>query len=207
MRNMADFINIAPWWVLVGLTLTFLILFFRVARWSASVDGNLVFLRGRMDNVDKRLDNVDKRLDTVDRRLDTVDRRLDNVDRRLSDIDGHIGDIRNTIAQVFGRLSGSVMKGNSPFQLSEIGIRISKAISATEWAKAQAPQLVEDATGKEEFEIYDLCIKHVGEKFDCDSDFQRFVRAAAYEEATDIYNVQSVYHLELRDQVLELLKA
>ena len=95
------------------------------------------------------------------------------------------------------------MKASSPITLTEFGEEISSAVSANEWAYVQAPELAIFAAGKEEFEVFELCVEHIQSLFSSDSDFQRTVRAAAYQHGTEAEQVLKVYQVVLRDRVLD----
>ena len=115
-------------------------------------------------------------------------------------------EVRGDIKEILSRLpSQPPVAGQSPVQLTDFGRRISETVSATEWARKEAGHLVENVRGKEEFEIYEACIDHVSTKFAEDSEFSRAVKAGAYQIGTDSNDVLQVYHVELRDQILELI--
>ena len=96
-------------------------------------------------------------------------------------------------------------KPESPVQLTEFGKKLSATAKATDWATANAPELVSHATGKEEFEVFDICVDRVRTSFESDADLKRSVRATAYRHGTDLEQVLKVYEVELRDRVLSLL--
>lgn len=96
-------------------------------------------------------------------------------------------------------------KSESPVRLTEFGKKLSATAKATDWAAANAPELVSGAMGKEEFEVFDICVDRVQTSFESDADFKRSVRAAAYAHGTDSEQVLKVYQVELRDRVLSLL--
>lgn len=68
-----------------------------------------------------------------------------------------------------------------------------------------ASSLIDEAVGKEEFEVFDLCRKLVEKCAAEDSGFGRNVQATAYQHGTDEEQVLKVYQVELRDRVLFLL--
>ena len=113
-------------------------------------------------------------------------------------------DVREDIKRILIRLSPAA-SGESPLQLTDFGRTISKDASATEWAKEEAAGLVELSKGKEEFEIFEMCIDFVSQRYAENNDFKRFVKSTAYRFGTDSNVVLDVYQIELRDQILELL--
>ena len=155
-----------PWWVVVGLTVTFGYAIIKFTRWT-----------GR----------VDTRLDTLSEMLQ---KGLDEVRADIKRIlDGPT--LRNTVA------------ADSPIQLTDFGREISAATSANEWARINVPSLKADAAGKEEFDVFELCVSYVDNLFAHDADFQRIVRATAYQHGIEPEQVLRVYQVELRDRLLE----
>jgi len=92
--------------------------------------------------------------------------------------------------------------GKSPVQLTGFGEKISKSVSARKWAVEHAPLLAPEVSGKEEFELFESCVAYVAEQFENDPEFQRTVRAGAYELATEPDQVKKVYEVERRDRLL-----
>ena len=99
------------------------------------------------------------------------------------------------------------MQSHSPVRLTDFGRKISAAASAAKWAESHAPNLAREVPGKPEFEVFDLCVAYVEERFEDDEDFRRNVRATAYEYGAELEQVRKVYHVELRDRVLALSAA
>ena len=125
-----------------------------------------------------------------------VDTRLDALTKGLDDARA---DIKKILERLFSR---STVEAHSPIQLTDFGREISTAASANEWARTNAPNLEEEAAGKEEFEVFDLCVLYVERLYEGDQDFQRTVRATAYQHGTEPEQVLKVYEVELRDRLL-----
>ena len=47
-----------------------------------------------------------------------------------------------------------------------------------------------------------MCVAYVAKQFDADAEFQRTVRAGAYELGTEADQIEKVYEVELRDRLL-----
>ena len=94
---------------------------------------------------------------------------------------------------------------SSPVSLTESGEKISSGLSVRGWAADEAPRLVEEARGKQEFEIFELCVSHVTARLKVDEDLLKVVRAGAYEYGTEPEQIRKVYEVELRDEVLKLI--
>ena len=101
--------------------------------------------------------------------------------------------------------SPSVVEAQSPIQLSKFGKKISENLSVDKWAADHAVSLVDKASEKQEFEIFEMCVEYVGDQFDNDLNFNRNFRKGAYEVSTDVEQVKKVYAVELRDALLALL--
>ena len=96
------------------------------------------------------------------------------------------------------------VQSTSPVQLTEFGQKISTTVSAKAWAITHAPRLVAEATGKEEFDVFEICVAYVQQQSDDDPEFERGIRAGAYQHGTEPDQVKKVYEVELRDRLLEL---
>ena len=99
-------------------------------------------------------------------------------------------------------LSPAVVETNSPIKLSDFGRKISANLSVDRWAADHALRLVNKASGKQEFEIFEMCVKYVADQFDSDLDLNKYSRKGAYEVGTDVEKVKRVYAVELRDALL-----
>ena len=70
-------------------------------------------------------------------------------------------EFREDIKKLFTGVNPAPIAGKSPVQLTEYGKKMSRTVNAEQWAAQEASKIVEDAKGREEFEIYDLCIEYV----------------------------------------------
>ena len=98
----------------------------------------------------------------------------------------------------------AVVETNSPVRLSNFGMKISANLSVDKWAVEHAACLVDKASGKQEFEIFEMCVEYVAGQFDNDPDLNRYFRKGAYEIGTGVEQVKQVYEVELRDALLAL---
>ena len=103
--------------------------------------------------------------------------------------------------------SPAVVEAQSPLRLSKFGRKISENLSVDKWAADHAVCLVDKASEKQEFEIFEICVEYVGDQFDNDLNFNRNFRKGAYEVGTDVEQVKKVYAVELRDALLAVLDA
>jgi len=136
----------------------------------------------------------------VNARLDHLEKRFDSFENRITE----------KLESIFRLLPRPVFEGQSPVRLTDFGREISKTASAAEWAKTQVQDQVdlEKATGKQEFEIYDLCFGHVSAMFDDADDrtFSDIVRKGAYDCGTSTDVVPKVYQIELRDALTRTIE-
>jgi len=91
---------------------------------------------------------------------------------------------------------------SSPMRLTNFGKKVSASLSIGEWAADHAELLKNDASGKPEFEVFEMCVEHVSGQFDEDLKFQRTIREGAYEQSMDVENVKKICEVELRDALL-----
>ena len=127
-----------------------------------------------------------------------------STDNRLDTLEGLVKEIREDIKRIFDRLPKSAVESASPVQLTEFGKEISATAGAKAWAEKHAPNLVDEATGKPEFEVYEMCVWHFMQQLDDDPMLVRTIRSAAYDHGTNEDEVRKVYEVELRDRVLAL---
>lgn len=127
-----------------------------------------------------------------------------NSDR--SDFKDFTKEIRADIKEILLRLSTTpTATAASPIQLTEFGQQISRELDVKAWAGAQAHALLGRSRRLLEHEIYDLCIDHVQSRIDDDATFRDALRANAYQHGIDAAQVQRVYVIELRDEILRRL--
>ena len=114
-------------------------------------------------------------------------------------------EVRADIKKILDRVPAPTVTGKSPVTLTDFGENISERLRVKDWADHHAPNMVERSRGKEEFEIFELCVGYVDEKIKESQDFAKNMRAGAYQIGTELDNVRKVYEVELRDAVLRLL--
>ncbi len=216
-----EWVGNTSWWIGAGAIVTVLttlsVWVFKLARWSGGVDSRFDTLtKGQNEmraditelraNVRTDMDKLrtDVRTDMDQLRTDVrndMDQLRNNIDQVRTDVRNDMDQIRADIKMILFYQSSPVQSG-SPIQLNDFGRAISATGSAHEWAKIHAPNLEGDTAGKEEFEVFDLCVSYVQKHFTDDADFQRTVRATAYQHSTEPEKVLKVYQVELRDCLL-----
>ena len=117
-----------------------------------------------------------------------------------------MGEVRDDIKQILRRLPETAVSSKSPVSLTDFGENISNHLGVARWAVDHALQLRTLALGKEEYQIYDLCVDYVGKQIERDEDLKNTMRAGAYQLGTDLENIRKVYEVELRDELLRKIK-
>ncbi len=136
-----------------------------------------------------------------------VSRWTGRVDARLDALASAVADIRKTIGDILERLAPPpAVQASSPIRLTNFGERISATVKARNWANTHALNLTEQATGKLEWEVFELCVSYVEAQMTQDKNLEKAIRAGAYEHGTDIEQVRKVFEVELRDSILALLR-
>lgn len=116
---------------------------------------------------------------------------------------GDLTEIREKLYSILERLpSPPGLAPGSPMRLTNFGKKVSDSLSIGEWAADHAELLKNDASGKPEFEVFEMCVEHVSGQFDEDLKFQRTIREGAYEQSMDVENVKKICEVELRDALL-----
>ena len=94
---------------------------------------------------------------------------------------------------------------NSPVHLARFGKKISENLSIRSWAEDHAKHLAGKASGKQGFEIFEICVKYIESLVDEDPNFDGKIRKGAYEGGVDDKQLRKVHEVELRDAALSLL--
>lgn len=109
--------------------------------------------------------------------------------------------ITTRVDQIYSGLPPRTVRRASPMQLTEFGEEIAERLGATAWAEGQAPGLVRDLLGMQDFEVDMFCEDYVSDKLD-DSMKER-VAQTAYEFGIKRPDVESVLHVVLRGALLK----
>ena len=115
--------------------------------------------------------------------------------------------IEAKLDKIFERLlPPQTVKSASPVTLTEFGKAISQNLRAARWAADQAPQLMDEAQGKKEFEIFELCVEYVELQIESHEQLATSMRSGAYRHGIDFEQIRKVYEVELRDALLRLME-
>jgi len=169
----------APWWVVAGLVIAIVVLIFKVGAWKASTDS----------------------------RLGVLEEAVGEIRADIKEIRADIKEVRASIEKIFRRFPTLAVDGCSPVRLTELGKDISATADTEAWTLKHASHLMDEASGKPEFEVFEICVRYVADQYNTDSEFNRRIRAAAYEHGIDREQVRKVHEVELRDRLLALMAA
>jgi len=134
-----------------------------------------------------------------------VNRDRKKFDTFITKVGDDLKEIRNDIKSIFQKLPSDAVAGHSPVQLTDFGKKIAKSVKSSDWANQHAPCLIQQAHGKAEFEIFEICTEYISKTFEKEDDFNAIVRKGAYDCGTSTIDVMKVYQVELRDAVLKLI--
>ena len=127
------------------------------------------------------------------------------VNTKLGSLGEGLAEVRADIKKILERqVPPPAVQASSPVQLTSFGEKISAAASAREWAADHASRLTDEISGKQEFEVFEMCVAYVAEQIEKDESLQRNIRKVAYEIGTEAEQVRKVYEVELRDRILLL---
>ena len=116
-------------------------------------------------------------------------------------------EMREKIDKILERLPPPpAVASGSPVTLTERGRTISDALNAKTWASGQANKLLDTMRGKPEYEIHDLCVEHVQREYEEDNALHEEIRSGAYEHGIEVEQVQKVFAVELRDELLRRIE-
>ncbi len=164
-----------------------LVVVVKISRWTGGVD--------------VKLDIIDQKFDAIDKRFDKIDRKFEAIDKRFDRIEADIRDIKTLIGNALGLAPQKQPAGSqSPIQLNDFGVQISKDINGGELAYKYL-NTVKYENGMSEYQIQQAC-------FDCVySDFMKKINAqdretlerSAFKEGLPIQTILRVLGIELRN--------
>ena len=171
-----------------------LVVVVKVSRWTGGVDVKL-------DIIDQKFEAIDKRFDKIDLKFEAIDRKFEAIDKRFDRIEADISDIKTLIGNALGLAPQKQPAGSqSPIQLNDFGVQISKDINGGELAYKYL-NTVKYENGMSEYQIQQAC-------FDCVySDFMKKINAqdretlerSAFKEGLPIQTILRVLGIELRN--------
>ena len=89
-------------------------------------------------------------------------------------------------------------------QLTEFGQKIAAWLDAKDWAAQLAPDLVDEATGKQPFQIDEINDRYVQTQLS--ESLKERVAACAYEFGIDRDSVLSVLRVALRNELIRIIE-
>ncbi len=115
-------------------------------------------------------------------------------------------DIRQINRHIFLIFSGSdpdFIDGESPLRLTEKGEKVSKELNAATWAEKTAK--IVEIENKEAYNIQEFCFMYAIDDQHYADEELRSIIGYAYNNGITKEKVQSVFGIELRDKVLEIM--
>ena len=156
---------------------------FAIGNWVGVVSSDRKSFKEFMTAVNEGIDNVNEGINSLSEKIDSVNKKIDEVINRLP--------------------PNRIVHRDSPIKLTSFGAEISNSLSVKVWADSQVFNLFEDIKKMQPFEISEKCEKYVEAKFEQDEILQMKIREGAYEHGTSVEDIQKVYHVELRDKLLQ----
>lgn len=174
-----------------------------VGIWIGTVSADRSSLQGYLSEVHQ---DFCQNRETVNRCRETVNRCRDDVNavrQDMNQIRNDMAEIKKILDEILERLPFPPTTAPSgPIRLTDFGRNVSASLSIGEWAASHAEHLKNDASGKPEFEVFEMCVEHVSGQFDKDLKFRRTIREGAYEQSADVENEMKICAVELRDALL-----
>ncbi len=139
--------------------------------------------------------------------IGSTNQRIGSLQNGVEDLKKGLAEVRNDIKKILFNISGkNTTESSSPLHLNDLGKEISDHVDAVGWAMENSGGLLNQARGKEEFEVFDICTHYVDSCFKENKEFIRIVKSVAYEHGIIDEQVLMVYRIQLRDQILALLE-
>ena len=187
----------------------------RACRWSFGLYRRHVgkFLGGRLGRFFGRHRELTDRFDDLVERLDDLEDGFDDLEDGFQRLDIRVrrrfAALKQLIKQALGD-SGPLTAASSPVKLTDYGTEVSKQISATEWAEAEARRWVGDVTWSDDFEAYEFAVRTAWELWDDrepPSEHTHKLRKAVYEAGLEADDVRDLLAVVLRDALLAVRDA
>ncbi len=125
------------------------------------------------------------------------------MENGLKDLGNVLRDVRDNTRHILYHMnSDPLTQKGSPVKLTESGEEVSKQSNVREWAENQAPILLTETKEKDEFDTFEICVRHVTSLFENDLSFKRKVQSVAYYHGTDTVQIRKVYEVVLRDVLM-----
>lgn len=115
-----------------------------------------------------------------------------------------LAEIRDDVKDILGRLPPSVIVGSSPLQLTALGKKVSEAVGAVAWANREASQLVDKVKGKNPYEVQEICVDYMRNKYQLTTEEDQSFKQCAYEHGIKLEQVLDVCAVKLRDKLLHM---
>ena len=130
-----------------------------------------------------------------------------SVDNNIKIFKDFIKEVRDDIKEILNRIPAKSVASGSPIQLTDLGKRISEKIDAKNLAGEFSQELFNEVKDKSPYEIQEFCINYVKSKKSIWTSNQLLEFGnCAYENGIPLDQVFDVIAVELRDNLLELLK-
>ena len=179
-------------WHLILFLLIICGIVYRFSKWQGKVIAELNSLGNSMKEV------------TTDQK--SLGNSMKEVTTEQKSMWNSINTIEATIVRILERLPvQKLVEKCSPVHLTRRGKKFSADLSIRNWAEDHAKNLVQDASGKQEYKIFEMCEKYISSLVDEDPDFDEAIRKGAYDGGADVEQLIKVYEVELRDAILNLL--
>ena len=126
-----------------------------------------------------------------------------NVNSDRKSFKEFMNEVRDDIKKTLDRLPPPLpVTAGSPLALTDLGRKISERLSAGTLADSLVPILRERTSGKDPYEIQELCFAYVRGEYEPPQELEVLIRMCACENALKREQVLDVLAVELRDRPL-----
>ena len=115
-------------------------------------------------------------------------------------------EVRTKLDRLLQRLPRQTLATGSPLQLTELGEEISEQLGALAIAKEAVQSVLDEARGKSAYQIQELSFVYFQQRYKPDPDLERRMQDCAFENGIQIGQIQEVFAVHLRDELLKELK-
>ncbi len=124
----------------------------------------------------------------------------------MKEVKDDIRTINNNINKILFRSAFQVfIEGKSPLGLTEQGKEVSKELNAVTWAKKAAETTKDEVKNKEAYNIQEFSFEYASKDEHYDTEELQLILDYAYSNGILKENVQSVFGIELRDELLDIM--
>lgn len=137
--------------------------------------------------------------------IGSINTKQKDFKETIQEIKNDIREINKNILKIFSRLGPGFIEGESPLGLTKLGQEVSRELDAAMWAEKTAERIKNEVKDKEAYNIQEFCFLYANDDKNYTTEELASILRYAYRKGAPKEKVQSVFGIELRDRLLEMM--